>query len=645
MIIALLVSTRQHSHLLLRKPGKKEKADELMRFSRWCFRLLVAFAILTAVTHWIRNFDVPLPDRHASFFTVLPLDESSCSTAASCHLCATRHLLGCTWCVESHRCLSSEAAAHCTDAEAGFCSPILLRPLPGRIRVIYVGKRSGGPEALVQLHLALLHWGFNSTLETRTKQVGKGLLPFFKSAYAEEFRKYGVRMHRSKDYGAFLASGAPEDILVLTETWPCKRPLVFFQGTGARQVQYYLTAQPRRWTYDISHMYISDAYPEACTIVAHTDFIANNYLNISRRALLRPYISPHILKRGAEYRKSTSQQGKKSTVLYDGDAGIDERAFSQSFRTRLRKAASLKPDALYSLMEKSRAVIDFAMPGAERLVFEAALFNCVPIINDELNGASEIDFPLPPWARIVGRNASAVESVVDHVDKLDAEALKSHLSPFIAFVEKMKPAFLRSVRQYFSDSLHVIIRATGFDETLMAQLVSFLIFVPLGTISVVIPRSGHTGAGLPSFQSFRTFLAKHYFLSSVEFTTDVAVNVPQSAAFVLIVDSGKWFVVSGDIVGALAVESEAIGSHPFYFDLPHGGLVVFFASMHWKSYHSGWSNDDAIRNMTTLLAGWKSAAGRMVALSVKELAASKEIQSAAVWQNFCEDFPTITTLE
>ena len=558
--------------------------------------------------------------------------QATCNSAQTCLSCAALHNIGCTWCVETSKCLIDDGQVACFDKERGYCSPILLRSLPARIRVIYVGKRSGGPEALVQLHLALLFWGFNSTLETRVKQVGKGLLPYFRQSYAAEFATYGIRMHRSKDYAGFLSSGLATDLLVLTETWPCKRSLIFYGGSGARQLQYYLTAQDRRWTYDISHMYIPDAHPEACTIIGHTDFIANSYLNISRKAMIRPYVSPHIVQRAASFQQAVASgaRKKKTSVLYDGDAGIDEAHFSASFRPRLRKAASLKPDALYSLMEDSVAVIDFNMPGAERLVLEAALFSCLVIINDELNGASTVDFPVPARFRIKGRNYSCVEQLVSEADS--GRSLSRELEPFVTFVKQLRPDFLRQVRRYFSDSVHVVLRAQReLDSSLQVQILSVLLFVPLATISVTFTGQVQLVSGLPGFLLFRSFLEQHYLLSSVEFTSAGRETVPASAAYVVEISDREWYFASQNVVGALAVECEA-GPCPYRLD--RNGAFLCSSRESWLL---GLRADNKSHIETVpILASWRSAGEKMLAHSVSEVAESAEARESALWKNFCD---------
>jgi hypothetical protein len=297
-------------------------------------------------------------------------------------------------------------------------------------------------------------------------------------------------------------------------------------------------------------------------------------------------------------------------------------------------------------MEKSAFVVDFAMPGAERLIFEAVLFDCVPIINDELNGASEIDFPLPRWLRVAGRNVSAVEDVVRRALAIHPQALQQLLLPFVRFVEGMRSEFLRSVRRYFSGCLHVVIRTSEFSDVLMLQVMSVLVAVPLATVSVIFRENVQLVTSLPAFLAFRAFLAKHYFLSAVEFT--VAANIPKSAAYVLVVDAGRFFFVSENIAGGLATETEIRGGQPFRVeDVRHGLVGVFPRDGFPNPFRLSGPSSEFIRNSSVRIFQWRSAAGRMYVSNSTDFLTwiNQRLNDISVWRNFFEDFPALVTAQ
>lgn len=231
---------------------------------------------------------------------------SPCASRISCLDCSRAP--HCCWCASTETCIDNskehESTCDSGDEECGYCSPILLpvstaaaHPSRHTFRVIYVGRKTGGPEALVQLYLALRRWGWNASLETRKKQVGKRMHPFFLEAYSNEFRSLGLRMRWSEDYRSFIKSGRFGDVLVLTETWPCVAGVRYLPAVaptiptsvgsvlGVRQLQYQLTVQNRNLTYDISHMYVEKANPVECSTFAHTHYIAREFLQISPFAI------------------------------------------------------------------------------------------------------------------------------------------------------------------------------------------------------------------------------------------------------------------------------------------------------------------------------------------------------------------------
>lgn len=504
-------------------------------------KLLTVVLVLSVIIQFMRSGEL---DSSRSIegevsFVLSPAAVQACNYAANCGVCVQHHQ--CMWCAETLSCIDASTST-CSDVETyvGGCSAVFLFSIPAQHRVIYVGKRSGGPEALVQLHLALLHWNFNSTLETRKRQVGKSLLPFFRDTYASEFSKFGVRMVKNEGYRDFLASGRGLDLLILTETWPCQQGLRFDQRFGARQLQYHLTAQNREFTYNVSHLYIPRADPEECSVFTHTHFMTNVFLNQSTKSTIVPFVSPHILAAGNRFLASAAgMSASRTVILYDGDAGFDASLVDIEFRKSLVKAASIKPHVLYKLFEKTLCVIDFAMPGAERLVLEASLFGAVVIISDELNGRDAVDFPIPEKYRLSGRNYTQLNQLLRELTESQTQGTSSRFvaqfETFRQYVRHQRTEFYRSVRRYFSDSAHFILPVGPSSElSEIAPLVaSILVHAPLATVSVCFENDSDAAKFLRVNNKFIDVVSSLYLRASLSFTSTSTMRVPQQALLIL----------------------------------------------------------------------------------------------------------------
>jgi hypothetical protein len=510
---------------------------------------------LTVKVLWISTNQADFfPRRNSSLSQLATRGE--CASASTCSNCVQRK---CAWCAESLTCIDANSRNSCADIEnhSTGCSAVFLFPIPAKHRVIYVGKRSGGPEALVQLHLALLHWNFTSTLETRKRQVGKSLLPYFRDMYANDFNRFGVRMQKNLDYKEFISSGASSDVLILTETWPCRRGVRFDKGSGARQLQYHLTVQDRKYTYDVSHMYIPNAYPEECAVFTHTHYMTSVFMNQSSKATLLPYISPSILAAANNF-KSTNENAMlaRTIILYDGDALFDTSKVSPEFRPFLVKAASIKPQRLLKLFEKVLCVIDFGMPGAERLILEASLFGSIVIISDELNGVDRIDFPIPERFRLNGRDYSSLNTIIqDLVQARELGTLNRYVeefNPFREFVRGQRTQFYRSVRRYFSDSAHFVLRY-GVSTTIL--ITAILVHIPLATITVVFDHDSARASFCTVKRSFLASVSRLYLESSISLVLQQELFVtPRQALLEFKWDRDQCFPMSYDFISIVATK-------------------------------------------------------------------------------------------
>ena len=444
----------------------------------------------------------------------------SCGKHATCYDCLSAST-ECVWCANArtasivrHSGFCTEAAAAvaptCDDVEDNSCPAVLLERPPANLRVIHVGIQKGGPEALIQLHMALLFWGFETSLDTRNNKQGMGIKPFFKTHYKSEL-SVSPPLRWFDSYDHWLTTGRPNDVFIATETWKCKAGLRYADGRG-RQLQWHLTVwkkNPR----------------EDCAIAAHTRYIAKDYMQVSLKAVMYPYISPHIHALATEQeRVSGGEQGvvrrKTNLVLYDADAGVTDKDFVTTGKDvipfKLGVAKGLKPEALYDLYSKAKVCIDMKMPGAERFVYEAALFGCCIITDRDGNGQDESDLPIPARFRIapnsVGEMNKRVQEILRNYTMIHAE-----YAPLRDFVKTQRTTFLRQVRRYFSENLHVV----GFfvDPALTQKDVLYFILahtlaLPFATVEVVLCAGTH--AALES--SVEQELRERTLLAAVKFT-------------------------------------------------------------------------------------------------------------------------------
>jgi hypothetical protein len=432
-----------------------------------------------------------------------PADAGSvvrCSAAKGCAACLTRATVsgkrggdGCVWCAPRAACTpAGQASPACPadDVEDTSCPAVLQQVPPQTVRVIHVAIRKGGPEALVQMHLALVHWGFRTTLDTRRSKKEKGgpVVPFFLEAYKAEFAK-APPLRYEKDYQAWLDSAAEGDVLMSTETWRCRNDAQGFLRKGARQMQWHLTVWPKR---DRS----------GCTIASHTNYIAEKYMRQSRHSVMFPYISPHILRLAAT--RASWAAGKTNLVMYDGDVKMADGDFKPLSLAKgsaygahaqlaavqqamtVKKATGMTPEQLYAKYGQAKVGIDWELPGAERFVYEAALFDVCIIVDDTLNGGDRGDLPIPDRFRVKPNDKKALHERVAEC-LLDYDGVIAEFAPLKRHVHEQRTNFLRHVRRYFSNSVHVVtVVATQAqaDRHFARFVAATLIQVPFAAIEV-----------------------------------------------------------------------------------------------------------------------------------------------------------------
>lgn len=415
----------------------------------------------------------------------------------------------CVWCASTAACVSAGAQETvCEDVERDACPAILLTKTPQNHRVIHVGIRKGGPEALVQMHLALNHWGFTTTLDTRhsMKEKGGPVMPFFIESYKKEFAS-APPLRWVKNYDDWHKSAVEGDVMIATETWACKPNREWYLPRGVRQFQWHLTVWPRR---DRSQ----------CTIAGHTNYVARDYMRQSVRSLMYPYISPHII--ALAQTRASWKDRKTDLVLYDSDTHLkDADLESRRGVTRSRRLASgLTPPQLYELYQTAKAGIDLQLPGGERFVYEAALFDVCVVVDNALNGGDREDFPIPDRFRVKPNDLEALNAAVDECISNYA-AVIDEFAPLKHFVLKQRVTFLRQVRRYFSNSVHIVTVACSEEDLNLffaRFLLNVLVQLPFAVVEVFVP------PGVSLSEETRNVLHSNSLLAAV-FVTEMARTV------------------------------------------------------------------------------------------------------------------------
>eukprot|EP00760_Papus_ankaliazontas_P020851 PhM_4_TR18592/c0_g1_i1/m.97005 len=488
---------------------------------------------------------------------------SSCVANKHCNVCLADP--DCTWCASTATCVENSQAESCTDPEPLSCPAILLGDLPINVRVIHVAIRKGGPEALVQLHLALVHWGFRTTLDTRysKKQKGGDVVPFFKKVYEKEFAK-APPLRWVKDFDDWMNSGDEGDVLLHTETWNCRNGMRY-ETKGVRQMQWHLTVWEKKDRRD-------------CTIAAHTHFIAAEYMELPHLAVMFPYISPNIV---ALSKTQDWRPMKTNLVMYDSDTKMKASDFAPTdIDHELQIATGMTPDVLYSKYQKAKVGIDIAMPGAERFVYEASLFGVCIIADQALNGGDAEDLPIPERFRVPPKDLKTMNERKNECLR-DYDNVIKEFEPLRQHVLAQRTNFYRHVRTYFSNNVHVVAMCCTQKqaaEDVIPFIMSVLFQMPFATIEIGLA----PGVSIPA--AAKADLLKHSYLAAVNMytiqghcpstsellTSRTHHTTPRRSKYVLWMDIGMR-LVRPDLVPVLATQLSVQKSSN---DDPSGSLVT-----------------------------------------------------------------------
>ena len=576
----------------------------------------------------------------------------SCTAAANCLQCLFRVSSSggsdeCVWLGALGQCVAASDAPPLADAETIACPAILHRTVPAKIGVVHVAIRKGGPEALVQLHLALAYWGFDTALDTRRskKQKGGPVVPFFREMYAAEFARTTAGQFRYyNDYDHWQHSGKDGEVLLATETWPCRNDRTAGPGVvngdgaaapapapapaaavvdaadaalltepielrraGVRYAQWHLTVWPRK--------------PRSgCTIMAHTRYIASTYMVTPLRALLFPYVSPHIVRLALGIpadellrRKTATASSSAPLLMYDGDVKLDASAFRLESRPAMvvKKAQGFTPAGLYDEYARASVCVDWELPGGERFIYESALFGCCPVVDRSLNGLDTEDFPLPDVLRAAptssaaqllaavgdgglgggarhsdggggGGDAPSLHAAIEQCLSHRAETAKL-LRPLRLSVLRQRVRFHRHVRRYFSNNAHIVTAvasAADFEAHVVHFIVATLVHVPFATIEVVLSPAAAKGAR--AMQSQLRQLLDHSYLAAVLWTvwrdaeSSAAAGVASAGSRAML---GRVLHNAASVVTTSATRVAHVAFVPVDAVVAHSSVVHYLGSL------------------------------------------------------------------
>jgi hypothetical protein len=256
-----------------------------------------------------------------------------------------------------------------------------------------------------------------------------------------------------------------------------------------------------------------------CFIAGHTHYITAEYMELSHRAVLFPYISPHILAlaKTKDWRKT-----KENLIMFDHDTTISSTDLGlQGTKYELKKAQGMTPDQLYEKYQKAKVGIDLAMPGAERFIYEASLFYVCIITDKYLNGADLEDLPIPDRFRVPPNNLKALVERKDECLNNYDEVIEE-FDPLRKHVFGQRVRFYQQVRNYYSNNVHIVTSACSPNDArhIVPFILATLFQIPFATLEIV------TGPGVVADAIQITDLRDRSYMASVVMRSETS-NCPR----------------------------------------------------------------------------------------------------------------------
>jgi len=291
--------------------------------------------------------------------------------------------------------LAAKASTRSTHVgHASFLSRILSRT----IVIKFVAGISGGPEALVQLALAVhdahgVHLGC----------LGKPN-PFYAAEYPDLWNSM-------PNCSMAVENLSPDDLVVVPEVTQCE-PIGKVRA-------------PNIWLLGSSNI-----GPDECPRLSHNHYLAH-LASMRADSILYPYITPSIvthavqnaglLPDGSFQNLPDLASQKERIVLLDDDAVMDFHGVSQQLKNaniNVIVVTGYSRDDLLQLQLKAKVVVDLCMRGTERMPIESSLHGVVLFTNACQSGEDKEDYPVSERHRTI-----SFEGILKAIDNYAEEVM------------------------------------------------------------------------------------------------------------------------------------------------------------------------------------------------------------------------------
>lgn len=367
--------------------------------------------------------------------------------------------------------------------------------------------QSGGPACLHELHNKLNQLNFNSFMFN--------LIGQYSTEYSRPIQipplidnkiqsMQDVRSLKPIVVSHLLQVLTKSDILVLPVNWISSNyftesEMKSFSNTGARTFVYLLgVANPHDFVIDSNNGHglvvgfrLSEVTQRYAPILPLSDYILHYYdlpNNPMKHVLLSPLENIYYIMHKEYMKLSVDERlaNKKDIILLDSDLKGDIYVpdyILESYQIVILR--DFNTNELIELYKEAKIIIDLHFNGPERVIWEAILFDCYPVIAHQGNGGNDIDIPIPSMYKIDSIDAdlnhygpngptsnlyNSVDVILNKFDT-DPNKLRLEFSTFQLKVLSLPRIFENNVKHTFSSSVVTFVLGTHFKKTrLMPRL-------------------------------------------------------------------------------------------------------------------------------------------------------------------------------
>ncbi|GAB4819490.1 hypothetical protein N2152v2_006536 [Parachlorella kessleri] len=327
-------------------------------------------------------------------------------------------------------CLEGGPAPLCSANVTAKMRPPLRRDDSGGNATLWVyfpdQIRSGGPEALHQLHQAVNYWHARGEI-TVSSQFPQGD-PYYHGPNS----KFAPRLEQHHL--------GPRDYVMVPEHHQFNLPREFqyvMREVGTQGLVWHVGQHSGRLA---QTMRGKEAFKPLCL----SPYFAS-MLQCPVKAIINVPMAELFLELGRK--EDANPSPKEDLVLFDFD---ETATFDPS------KVKGFKRGEVIELYRKAKVYIDTFLTGQERGVFEAALLNAVPTISNHGPGRSWLDFPLPARYKWQYFDYDQLSDIIRYAVENYSQALRE-VRPLKEYALRMPDILSQSVRTYFQDDVHVML--------------------------------------------------------------------------------------------------------------------------------------------------------------------------------------------